>query len=73
MKASQLDLIVNQAIENLDNTFSFYGLRFENKDRNIGDICETSRHNPERDDERDFPEYGTRQYKKLPRLDGTSA
>lgn len=32
-----------------------------------------SRHNPDREDERDFPEYKTGRYNRLPVLDGTSA
>lgn len=49
------------------------GVRFEDLDREIGDLCENSRHNPDRDDSRDFPEYGTDEYCELDELDGTSA
>lgn len=58
--------------ENKDE-YEVIGLRFENKDREIGEICEYSRHNPDRNDERDFPEYGTKDYEGLEELDGTSA
>lgn len=50
------------------------GIRFEELERKAGDvITETSRHNLERDDERDFPEYGTEEYFNLYEFDGVSA
>ena len=49
------------------------GIRFENKFRRIGESCELSKHNEDRGDERDFPEYGTPEYEELPDLNGTSA
>lgn len=49
------------------------GIRFEDKEREIGEVCEYSRHNGDREDERDFPEYGTPEYEELETLDGTSA
>ncbi len=55
------------------NSDSLYGLRFEDKARNIGDSVSGSRHNPDRADERDFPQYGSKDYKKLPPLGGASA
>lgn len=51
----------------------YIGVRHEQKKREVGDICNNSRHNPDRDDEREFPEYGTPEYENLPELDGTSA
>jgi hypothetical protein len=60
--------------ENKDNQkFYYYGLRFENKNRKVGSKISASRHNPDRSDERDFPEYGKSSYYRLPKLDGTSA
>jgi hypothetical protein len=53
--------------------YDYYGLRFENANRQIGDICNNSRHNPDRTDERDFPAYDTLDYDDLPILDGSSA
>lgn len=53
--------------------YEYFGLRFENKDREIGEQCEWSKDNPDREDERDFPEYGTPEYDELPTLEGTSA
>lgn len=59
-------------IEN-SGEYTYVGVRFENKSREIGSICECSKHNPNREDERDFPEYGTEEYNDMPELNGTSA
>lgn len=53
--------------------YSKMGLRFEDKEREIGEICECSKSNEDRDDARDFPRYGTVEYDELEELDGTSA
>ena len=53
--------------------YDMLGVRFEDKEREIGEICECSKDNPDRDDERDFPEFGTKEYNELPELGGTSA
>ena len=65
----KVERIYNEAKEE----FKFVGLRLENKEREVGDICGKSKHNPNRDDSRDFPEYGSQEYKKLPEFDGTSS
>ena len=49
------------------------GVRFENKERVIGEICENSKHNTDRDDERQFPEYGTPEFDEMFEFDGASA
>lgn len=49
------------------------GIRFEDKQREIGEECEWSRHNSDREDERDFPAYGTDEYQEMEVLDGTCA
>ena len=64
---------IEKAYNEYENEYEYIGLRFENKDREIGDICENSKHNPNRDDSRDFPEYGSEEYEKLPEFEGTSA
>ncbi|SDJ19517.1 hypothetical protein [Natribacillus halophilus] len=59
-----------------ESQYDYYhmGVRFEDMDRNEGDIItEVSRHNPDREDERDFPEYGTDEYEEMEKLDGISA
>ena len=49
------------------------GIRFEDKEREIGDICECSKNNGEREDEREFPAYGTDEYDEMDEFDGASA
>lgn len=58
-----------------DNEDEYYciGLRFEDKEREIGEECEYSRHNADREDERDFPDFGTDDYEEMELLHGTSA
>lgn len=56
-----------------EDKYYYIGLRFEDKEREIGEECEWSRHNPDREDEREFPAYGTEEYENLEVLDGTSA
>jgi|GEM_PF-940954 len=56
-----------------EGKYRYIGLRFEDRERVIGEECEWSKHNPEREDEREFPEFGTEEYDELPELDGTSA
>jgi hypothetical protein len=62
-----------KALEKFEGEYYYIGIRFEDKDREIGEICECSRHNVDREDEREFPEYGTPEYDEMLELDGTSA
>ena len=55
-----------------DSDYSI-GIRFENKLRKVGDICEYSKDNSNRDDPRDFPDYDSEEYDSLPFMSGTSA
>ena len=57
---------------NKDN-YEFIGMRFENKLRELNEICECSKNNADREDERDFPEFGTEEYENSQSWDGTSA
>ncbi|MEV3018528.1 hypothetical protein ABNB90_15440 [Paenibacillus larvae] len=59
--------------DNWETGYEFIGLRFEDKEREIGEICKCSRHNADREDEREFPDYGTDEYWEMEKLDGTSA
>ena len=56
-----------------ENDTWYIGIRFEYKERQVGETCECSKHNVDREDERDFPEYGTAEYEEMFELDGTSA
>ena len=60
--------------EDFSNYYYYLALRYENKNRNVDDIItENSKHNVNREDERDFPEFGTPEYEELEELDGISA
>lgn len=58
----------------IDCYYSQLGIRFENKERIVGDIIwDYSRTNRGRDDLREFPEFGTKEYDELEELDGVCA
>ncbi len=73
MTYNQMIETVKAAYAKFSDDYMFVGIRFENKLRGVGDICENSMHNPDREDEREFPEYDTDDYWKMTELDGTSA
>jgi len=64
---------IENAYKEYKDKYQYVGLRFEDKERDIGEICENSKHNPDREDPRDYPEYGTEEYGNLPEFGGTSA
>ena len=66
-----IDATVAEIAEN--ESYEYVGVRFEDKVREISDVCECSKHNPDREDERDFPVYGSEEYEDLPELNGASA
>lgn len=53
--------------------YELIGVRFEDKKRAIGEILEPSKFNDDREDEREFPEYGSEEYENLPDAGGASA
>lgn len=67
-----MDMVKKIYAEN-EEKYYYIGLRFEDKEREIGDECESSRHNADREDEREFPQFGSEEYEDLDVLDGTSA
>ncbi|KRM92875.1 hypothetical protein [Loigolactobacillus rennini] len=69
MKYAELKKLVEATEEN----YYYVGVRFEDREYNDGDIVAYSKDNPDRQDERDFPEFGTPEYDDLPELDGSSA
>ena len=48
-------------------------IRYDNKPVNVGETLEESKSNANRDDDRDFPEYGSKEYNDAEYLDGTCA
>lgn len=71
MKVAEMQETMKRLYEELNDTYSFVGIRFENRDYAVGDECEWSKDNSGREDEREFPEFGTEEYDELPLLDGT--
>ena len=69
----RLEELKLQLEDELDN-FECAGIRFEDKSRKVGDtIREKSKHNIDREDERDFPDYGSDEYEEMQDLAGVSA
>lgn len=65
--------IIEQETDALLDEGYVVGVRFENLQRKEGDVVkERSRHNIDREDEREFPEYGTDGYFEMMELDGVS-
>ena len=70
-------MTINQARElitqiKVDGDYECVGFRFDKRDMEVGEHFSNSKHNPDRADERDFPEYGTEDYENMIELDGTS-
>ena len=55
-----------------DGEYEYICFRFDTREMKVGECFGNSKHNPDREDERDFPEYGTEEYEAMPELDGTS-
>lgn len=64
---------LKQQFEEGTTKYSFYGVRFDSRDLNPGDKLGKSKSNINREDVRDFPEYGTEEYNSLLSLGGTCA
>lgn len=60
-------------LEELEDDYDVIGIRYEDRDLQIGDVVGNSRHNIDRDDERDYPDYGTEEYFEMEELDGASS
>ena len=60
-------------IENIDSLRNKYtvALRYDNVDMVVGSELEYSKTNIDRDDERDFPFFGSDEYKNMETLEGT--
>lgn len=59
--------------EELQEDWFFVGVRFEDKNREVGEtVEEVSRHNKDREDERDFPDFDSEEYQEMEELDGIS-
>jgi len=77
MKIKEMKEIVLKKFKELswneEGEWYHVGLRFEDKEREVGEeIEEKSRNNINREDEREFPKYGTDEYFELEEMDGIS-
>lgn len=74
MTVQEMYVKCKEIYEEIKDDYYFVGIRFEDKEREVGEIItDKSRHNIEREDEREFPEYGTEEYEEMLELDGVSA
>lgn len=75
MTYDELKALVEQVEEEKDDGFGniVVGVRFDDKLYQVGDVLPNTKDNPDREDDREFPEFGTDEYNELPELDGTSA
>lgn len=64
---------VKAIYETNEENYTLIGMRFEDKKRKLNDICECSKSNAGREDEREFPSYRTKAYKNMKTLEGTCA
>lgn len=65
---------VKALVEQYEDDYSFIAIRFEDQERQVGEtIEENSRHNSDREDEREYPKFGTEDYEEMEELDGICA
>lgn len=72
MKVAELKETVKALYEELYWEYDLIGIRFEEKIREVGEICNNSKNNIDRKDEREFPEYGTAEFDEMEEMDGVS-
>ena len=65
--------IIETLKEKFEDSDLYLGVRFEKKNRQIGDFIPVSKGNPDRLDSREFPDFDSKEYNNLPDLIGTSA
>lgn len=63
---------IKTIMEELEDDYTYVGLRYEEKEYQVGDIIADSKHNPDREDEREFPDFDSEEYDALPELPGVS-
>lgn len=64
---------IKEMMEEFEDDYEYVGLRFEEREYKVGDIVANSKSNMDREDVREFPEYGTEEYEEMPELPGASA
>ena len=74
MTYKELREAIIRAAEKYDKPSCYVGFRFDERKYNVGEKLNfNSKTNMGREDERDFPEYGTKEYNRLEELDGVCA
>lgn len=73
MNMTEMNEMIASAYEVLKEDYWFVGLRFEEADREVGDICNNSKNNIDREDEREFPDFNTPEYDEMDEMNGASA
>lgn len=63
---------LREMLEDLEWDHKAVGIRFEEKEYVVGDVINDSKHNPDREDEREFPEFNSSEYVELPEFPGVS-
>lgn len=63
---------LKEIIDELEYDWNNIGIRFEEKEYQKGEIISDSKHNGNREDEREFPSFGTEDYEKMSELPGVS-
>lgn len=71
MTYKEMYLKAKKIYEENEYEYNHIGIRFENKDRQVNEVCDFSRVDPDRDDVRDYPDYGTDEYNEMDEIDGT--
>ena len=72
--ANEIKEMLKVALEKYEDDYTYVGIRFEDKVRTIGEIIEDeSADNRDREDEREFPEFGTEDYEECDTMGGISA
>lgn len=66
------EINVEEVIEELEDEYNFVGIRFEEKEYQEGEVIADSKHNPDREDEREFPDFNSEEYEELEELPGVS-
>ncbi|MGG1639839.1 hypothetical protein ACIFQM_00810 [Paenibacillus sp. NRS-1782] len=64
---------VKAIFEANEDKYTFVGLRFEDRDLEVGVECDWSKSNHDREDEREFPDFDSEEYEEMESMGGTSA
>lgn len=64
---------IEEIIAKYEDDYELFGIRFEDKERQEGEeVTDCSRNNIDREDEREFPNFGTDEYNEMDEMDGIS-